>query len=92
MVYLGQAEKDPDAVLDFAIDWSDWLAAGETIATSAWTTPAGITEDSETETGTVATIWLSGGTDGEDYEATNEIVTTDARTDNRTLLIMCRER
>lgn len=92
MEYVGQVEKDPDAVLDYAIDWSEWLATGETINTSTWTTPAGITEDSESETGTVATIWLSGGTAGEDYEAENEIVTTDARTDNRTILIMCRER
>ncbi len=92
MEYVGQAEKDPDGVLDFAINWAPWLATGETIATSTWTTPAGITEDSEGETGTVATIWLSGGTDGEDYEAVNKIVTTDVRKPVRTLLIMVRRR
>lgn len=92
MGYIGQADKGPDEVLDYAANWGDWLATGETITTSTWTTPAGITEDSESETNTVATIWLSGGTVDEDYEVANTIVTSDARTAKRTILIMCRER
>ncbi|MFF4344986.1 hypothetical protein ACFY00_34350 [Kitasatospora sp. NPDC001540] len=35
--------KDPDATLDRVRDWSDWLASGETIATSTFVTSAGIT-------------------------------------------------
>jgi len=39
--------KDPDAVLDYGFDWSDWLADGETISTSTWTVETGITKDSD---------------------------------------------
>jgi hypothetical protein len=84
--------KDPDAVVDFAIDWSDWLPTGDTISTSTWDVPAGLTEDSETESTTLTTVWLSGGTAGQDYNITNQIVTAGGRTDDRTITIKVRER
>lgn len=83
--------KDPDAVLDYQIDWSDWLGA-DTISASTWAADTGITVDSETETTTAATVWLSGGTAGDDYVVTNEIVTAGGRTEQRSLLIRCRQR
>ena len=79
-------EKDPDAVKDYTLDWSDWLD-GDTIATSVWVVPAGITEDSESESATSATIWLSGGTAPNEYEITNRITTAGGRSDDRTILI-----
>jgi hypothetical protein len=84
-------EKDPDAVLDYTVDWSTWLGA-DTISTSTWTVPTGITEDSETEDTTTTTIWLSGGTVGAQYELVNEIVTAAGRTENRTITIRVNER
>lgn len=78
--------KDPAAVLDYGIDWSAWLN-GDTISTSTWTVPSGITQASESETTTTATIWLSGGTAGTDYLVTNKIVTHGGRTDERTIKI-----
>lgn len=86
------ATKDPNAVLDFQIDWSDWLAAGETISTSSWTVPSGITRDSDSENNTAATIWLSGGTAGTNYDCINRIVTSAGRTDDRTLRVRCKDR
>lgn len=83
--------KDPDGVLDYQIDWSDWLGT-DTIVTSTWTVGTGITKDSDTNTTTTATIWLSGGTAGTTYELTNEIVTTDGRTDNRTIYVTVKEK
>jgi hypothetical protein len=56
-------EKDPDAVLDYAIDWTDRLGS-DTISTSTWTVPSGITKDSDNKTTAKTTIWLSGGTVG----------------------------
>ena len=84
--------KDPNAVLDYAIDWSAWLAASETISTSTWTVPTGITQDSESETTTVATIWLSGGTAGVTYTVTNRIQTNQGRTDDRSFKVRVVER
>jgi hypothetical protein len=86
-------EKDPNAVLDYVIDWGDeWLEAGDEISTSTWTVPTGITKDSDTKTTTTTTIWLSGGTDGVSYDIVNRIVTTGGRTDDRTITIKVRER
>jgi len=82
--------KDPDAVLDYSFDWSEYLEAGdsaETIATSTFTVDTGLTKDSDSKDDTTTTVWLSGGTAGETYEVRNEIVTGDGRTDVRTIKI-----
>lgn len=85
-------EKDPNAVLDYVIDWGDeWLATGDEIDTSTWSVPAGITKDSDSKTTTTTTIWVSGGTDGVTYDIVNRIVTTGGRTDDRTITIIVRE-
>ena len=81
--------KDPDAILDFSVDWSTWLNEGETITASAWTVPTGLTLDSSTFDDTGATAWLSGGTHRRTYTVTNRITTSDGRTDDRSLTIRC---
>ena len=83
--------KDPDAVLDYQVDWSDWLDS-DTILSSDWTVPTGITEDSDTNTTTTATIWLSSGTVGTEYSLVNRIVTAGGRKDDRTIIIRVRGR
>lgn len=85
-------QKDPQAVLDYAMDWTPWLAEGETIATSSWTVDAGITKDSDSKTTTVATVWLSGGTAGVTYKLTNHITTNQGRTDERSFPVSVRQR
>lgn len=83
--------KDPDAILDYAVDWATWLGS-DTIATSAWVVPSGITEVSDTNTSTVAVIWLSGGTAGSTYNIVNRITTAGGRTEDRTIVIRVQER
>lgn len=83
--------KDPDAVLDYMVDWSDWLDS-DTISTSTWTVTTGITEDSDTKSDTTTTIWLSGGTVGTEYELVNRIVTAGGREDDRTIMIKVQEK
>ncbi|TDH48493.1 hypothetical protein E2F47_23540 [Mycobacterium eburneum] len=34
--------KDPSAVLDYTIDWTAWLPAGDTIVSAVWTPSAGV--------------------------------------------------
>jgi hypothetical protein len=80
--------KDPDAVLDYSINWEPWLADGDTIATSEWivTGPDSTLEvDSSGKSTTVTTVWLSGGTLGQVYTVTNRVVTTEGRTDDRSI-------
>lgn len=83
--------KDPDAVLDYRIDWTTWLD-GDSIVSSTWTAESGITIDSFTDSATNSTVWLSGGSAGERYAVTNSIVTTEGRKDDRTIRIRCIER
>lgn len=78
--------KDPSAALDYAVDWSDWLDT-DTIASVAWTVPTGLTNDSSSETSTVATIWLSGGTVGNVYTVTCRVTTAASRVDERSFRI-----
>lgn len=83
--------KDPDAILDYTVDWSSWLGGTDTIASSTWTVPTGLTKTTDTMTGTSATVWLSGGTLNETYQVTNEIVTVGGRTEDRTIIIKMRQ-
>lgn len=36
------APLDPDEVLEYVVDWSDWLNSGDAIAVSDWDVPTGI--------------------------------------------------
>jgi hypothetical protein len=83
--------KDPDAILDYTFDWSEWLGT-DTISTSAFTLTSGLTKDSDSKTTTTTTIWLSGGTSGSTYLVTNRIVTAGGRTEDRSIMIEVRSR
>ena len=97
--------KDPSGKLDFKFDWAaltnesgdtDWLDTdgGETISTKTVTVPAGITKvsDALADTNTSILIWLSGGTDGNDYVVACKIVTSANREDTRRMKIQVRDR
>lgn len=88
---LGNLTKDPNAALDYAIDWHAWLS-GDTIATSTWTVPTGITKTSDTHDTTTATVWLSGGSVGQTYQLTNTITTAGGRTDERTFQLTIQDK
>lgn len=79
--------KDPDAVLDYIFDWSEWLATSETISTSVMTVSPGLTLDSDNHVSTQATAWVSGGTPGTPYTLANKITTNQGRTDERSITI-----
>lgn len=85
--------QDPADVLDYALDWTDWLDDGETISTSSWAvTPSGLTTSlaSIVNNNTTAVVWLSGGTVGNSYTVTNHITTTDSRTVERSITVAIR--
>jgi len=85
--------KDPDATLDYSFDWSPWLGA-DTIVSSSWTAESGITivSASESFTDTITTLFISGGTVGENYTLKNSITTNASRSDDRSIEIRIRER
>lgn len=81
---LAWPPKDPDEVLDYIVDWSARLEA-DTIATSTWTVPLGITKNSDTKTNTTTTIWLSSGVLDASYEFVNRITTAGGRMMDQTV-------
>lgn len=84
--------KDPNAVLDWVFDWSQWLALGETISSISVFATAGLTINSSTHTTTQATAWISGGNVGRLYQLTARITTSAGRTDDRSISIRVRTR
>jgi len=82
--FLGR--KDPDELQDYTIDWAALLGT-DTISTSTWTVPSGLTSSATSKTTTTATVWLSGGTGGQEYEVMNEITTVAGRTYQKTIVI-----
>lgn len=67
--------KDPDAIENFTVDWA--LALGsDTISSSTWIVPSGMTQVAASNTTVLATIQLSGGTLGSTYAVVNRITTT----------------
>ena len=77
-----QLLKSPDATLDYLIDWSGWRN-GDTISSSTFTVPSGITKDSQMNTTSESLVWLSGGTIGTTYLLKNQITTAAGRTESR---------
>lgn len=89
MIYF---TKDPDAKLDYAVDWSAWLEDGDTITASTWIVPEGLTASGQTVEGEKTVVWLAGGTAGQSYKVTNRVTTSAGRIDDRTLQVTVRER
>ncbi len=84
--------KDPDAELDYAVDWSAWLGT-DTIASAVWTLPTGLTQPRPSSVdGAVATVWLAGGTSGVTYTVTCRVTTAAGRIDDRSHRIICTPR
>ena len=86
--------KDPQAKLDFTVDWSDWLGLNEIIVSSSWSSPDGLTIETSGYDSNYAVVWLSGGTAGTTYRLINTITTNSspARIDQRTITIKAQER
>jgi hypothetical protein len=83
---------DPNAVLDYVVDWSDWLDEADSISSHTATATTGVTVASSSVVGDTVVAWLSGGTAGNDYTVTVHITTAANRQDDRTFVLFCRER
>lgn len=84
--------KDPAARLDWRFDWSDWLAAGETITESAFTVTGTLQVDVSSHNGAKATVWITGGTAGKAGTVTHQVTTDQGRIDRRSVRVHVRRR
>jgi hypothetical protein len=97
-VFGSYIDKDPAAILDYTVDWSEWLPLGATILDSTFavstipgdTQPLSVVTDSVV--GGQCIVELSGGTAGNIYTVTNTIETSDGQTDRRRFRIRAVER
>ena len=88
--------KDPDATLDYTIDWTKWLdLVSDTIASKDIVVESGITLVASVvdSTNKKVTIWLSGGTVGTTYSIACKITTNNSipRIDERTFFVEIKE-
>lgn len=78
---LGNFTKQPVDVVDYDIDYSEWLSEGDTLESASVTVaPAtNLVIDSVFVNDPRIKIWVSGGTNGVTYKATVTATTADGR-------------
>ena len=81
MAILGTFNKQPNERLDFDIDFSEWVPAGDRIVSAMSTGDVGVTLDPVVinPTGLVVKQWVSGGTTGVTYKVQITATTQDGR-------------
>ena len=84
--------KDPDAVLDYTLDLSDWLTDITDTLSALTVTGDGVTIDSSVIDGSDCIAWISGGVVGQPASATFRFTTVGGRTDDRTMFFSIKER
>ena len=88
-------DKDPQAVLDYAAGFTDWLnAISDTILSHTVPKIVGVTVSSSgvVNASKDVLLWVSGGTKGKPASVTVRIVTVGGRTDERTLFFNVADR
>ena len=92
-------EKHPDANIQYAVDWTDYLNSGDTINTATATietitgdaSPLALPTDASTDvvvSGAVVNVRLNGGTSGNEYNVDVRINTLNGDADVRRFRII----
>lgn len=90
---VARISKDPDALLDYAVDWqSEWLPEGDRVIAASAQVESGLTLSFQTLVSGVHVIWLDGGTVGQSYTVVSRITTEDGRRNDFTFVVDIRER
>ena len=66
-------EKTPEGILDYSIDYSNWLATDAEIVSSVWTLDPPLTQEAVAFSATQTSVFIGGGEDGQTYCATNTV-------------------
>lgn len=96
---LSAIDKDPDAVLPYVFDWTDWLD-GDTIGDAEMllspVEDGGVTVDTTLHDENTVTAWLSGGNIGVNYTLTCRVYPVvgagRGMQDDRSILVRVKER
>jgi hypothetical protein len=83
--------KDPDAVLDYMIDWGAEYLGDDRIMESEWSVSPdaadGLTVAGSSFDGTTATVTVGGGLSGHLYRVVNRVVLDSGRIDDRSITV-----
>lgn len=89
---------DPNALLDYDVNWAPWLATGDSIASTTFTVvdvgivlgTGGIAPSFTTDH---TKVWVTpSGMAGKEYRVMNAITTTQGRTENQTITFLVEDK
>ena len=87
--------KDPDAAVDYAIDWTPYLD-GRTIVASSWSVApvetGGVEVGEASFDGARTAVRLSGGIVGHGYSLANHVTLSDGSGDDRSIVLRVEQR
>jgi len=88
--------KDPDAVLDYSVDWGAEYLSGDILATSEWSVipdePGGVSVAGSNFDDKVATVKAAGGLAGRVYQLINHVVLASGLIDSRSIVLRVEKR
>jgi len=89
--------KDPEAVLDYAIDWgAEYLGEEDLLAESSWSVDpdesGGVAIVGSEFGGRTSTVQAGGGIAGRLYRLSNRVTTLSGRTDERSIVLRVEQR
>lgn len=88
--------KDPDAVLDYLVDWGAEYLGSDGLLTSEWSVSpeeeGGVAIVSTEFDGRNATVKAAGGVAGRIYRLVNQVQTESGRTDRRSVTLRVEKR
>lgn len=88
--------KDPEAALDYSVDWGADYLAGDVLTESSWTVspaePGGVSIVSSRFDLLASTVEVGGGVVGHVYRLTNHVATAEGREDSRSIMLRVEKR
>lgn len=88
--------KDPEAALDYAVDWGTEYLTAETLTGSHWqVTPVeagGVLVTASRFDDTIASVTATGGVAGHLYQLTNHVALSSGLTDSRSIVLRVERR
>lgn len=88
--------KDPNEVLDYAIDWTARLPGGDTLTNSTWSivesNPVLTIDNQSMDPAGLTVVWLGSGAVGVTYHLLNRVTTLGGRTMDQTVKLKIKEK
>lgn len=88
--------KDPEAVIDYAVDWGTDYLSGDALLDSSWSVspnePGGATITGSQFDLLTTTVQVAGGVTGKIYRVTNHVTTASGREDSRSIILRVEKR